>query len=129
MILDGARIHSSIANRCLAYPSAHKALYQGWRMCHIGYYLSSSLTMSSLPQAVCRFFCKFGWPCLSYPASQSSSMDKYLLVVIHSSLISMRIDTPSLMNDWSFGNAPTTLVLLFSSLLILSNPFVVLILL
>jgi hypothetical protein len=94
---------------------------------------STTLTGSCLSQSfkgsgvVCRSFCKFGWPC--YPTSQSSSIVKYFLVVIHSSLISIRIDTPSLMNDLSLGNAPTTLVLLFSSLLILSNPLVVLILL
>ena len=46
---------------------------------------------------VCRYFCKFGWPC--YPTSQSSSIVKYFLVVIHSSLMSIKIDTQSLIND------------------------------
>jgi hypothetical protein len=54
---------------------------------------------------------------------------QYFIVVIHSSLMPIKIDTPNLMNDLSLGNAPITLDLLFSSLLIFSSPLVVLILL
>ncbi len=74
---------------------------------------------------VCRVFCKISGP-LSTPI-HSTIIDKYFLPVIHSSLISTRMVTPSLRSAPSFGNAPTTLLLLLSSLLIRSSPLVVLI--
>ena len=74
-------------------------------------------------RVVCRNFCKFNGP--DIPLNHSKSIDKYFLVVSHSSLISINSETPSLINELSLGKAPTTLVLRFSSLLILSSPFVV----
>ena len=60
--------------------------------------------------------------------SSKSSKVKYFIPVIHSSFISINIDTASLKNESSFGNAPTTLLRLFISLFILSERLVVLIL-
>jgi len=52
-------------------------------------------------------------------------MVKYLLPVIHSSLISIRMDPTWRRRDSSFGNTPTTTVLRFNSLLTRSIIFVV----
>jgi len=63
------------------------------------------------------------WPCILI--STHSSKDKYLLPVIQSSLIFIMMRTATLRRDWSFGYAPDTRLLRFSSLLILSRPLVV----
>ena len=57
-----------------------------------------------------------------------SSISRYLLSVNRSSFMSISIATASLINDLSFGNAPTTPLRLFSSLFTFSNMFVVFIL-
>jgi len=57
-----------------------------------------------------------------------SSISRYLLRVNRSSFMFISIATASLISDLSFGNAPTTLLRLFSSLFTLSNMFVVFIL-
>lgn len=81
--------------------------------------------IGSKRRVACRVFCKISGP-VSTPI-HSSIIDKYFLPVSHSSLISMRMVTPSLRSASSFGKAPTTRLLLLSSLLIRSSPLVVLI--